>query len=108
MLDRRLHPSAHPLRPLRLAQTPVYVDRGYCPGGRWERILRTIHDQPLTETEILRAVHDGRYPRRIERRKIHAALIAMTRQGLTARLPGSPAPFTATAHGVRILHGEAA
>ncbi|OMG60244.1 hypothetical protein [Brevundimonas sp. ZS04] len=108
MLDRRSHPSAHPLPPLRLAQTPVYVDRGYCPGGRWERILRTIHDQPLTETEILRAVHDGRYPRRIERRKIHAALIAMTRQGLTARLPGSPAPFTATAHGVRILHGEAA
>ena len=108
MLDRRLHPSAHPLPPLRLAQTTVYVDRGYCPGGRWERILRTIHDRPLTETEILRAVHDGRYPRRIERRKIHAALIAMTRQGLTARLPGSPAPFTATAHGVRILHGEAA
>lgn len=104
--DAPVRPPAPALTPS--APPPAYVDRGYHPGGRWERILRTIQDRPLTESEILRAIHDGRYPRKIERRKVYAALGAMTRHGLTARLPGRPPAFTATAHGVRLLHDPAA
>lgn len=87
---------------------PCYVAQGYRPGGRWERILRVVRARAGTESEILHAIHDGRYSRKAERRKIHFAIDAMTRQGLLVRLPGGPAAFTATAHGVRTLeHGDA-
>ncbi|MGH7018574.1 MAG: hypothetical protein ACREEY_01760 [Brevundimonas sp.] len=75
---------------------------GYVPGGRWERILRLIRNQPLTRAEIFDALRTDETVLRVERRKVHFALSEMMRRGLIA---WTPFGFVATAQGALELDG---
>ncbi len=70
------------------------------PGQRRHRVLQAAANVPLTEAEIYDLVREGRHKPRIERRKVHWAIILMIRQGYLRRASGSPATYLATSKGL--------
>lgn len=67
------------------------------PGGRWHRVLTPLATGALTVAELLRATDPGHHPRKVERLRIHRALLAMERTGLIES--AGPWGWTATARG---------
>lgn len=55
------------------------------PGGRWSRILAECRHQARTQAQLLNALHDGRYSRNREAKKIRAACMDLQDRGLLAR-----------------------
>jgi hypothetical protein len=65
--------------------TPRYPRGELAPGGRWERLLRRLHDDgPLFMNRLLIATDPGHHDREVERLKVKAALRALYRRGLIA------------------------
>jgi len=55
------------------------------PGGRWSRILTQCRGRARTAAQLLNALHDGRYSRNRERKKIGAACLDLQDRGLLTR-----------------------
>lgn len=55
------------------------------PGGRWSRVLTQCRDRARTIHQLLNALHDGRYSRNRERKKITAACLDLQSRGLLTR-----------------------
>ncbi len=76
---------------------PRYPRGRLAPGGRWERLLRCLHNAgPMGMNRLLNATDPGHYDREAERVKVKAALRAMFRRGL---ITAAPAGWTITPEG---------
>lgn len=81
----------------------MYSSEVIFPGQRRHRVLQAAAKAPLTEAGIYAVVGEGRHKPRIERRKVHWAIILMIRQGYLRRVSGSPATYMATSKGLAEL-----
>lgn len=81
----------------------------YRPGGRWERVLRSMvrHGRPMTRADLLPDAMnpDGKYSRQTERQKLARALRAMAFTGLVHCTPrgAMPSLWIPTASGERAV-----
>lgn len=86
---------------------PRYPRGRLAPGGRWERLLRRLHnDGPMGMNRLLNATDPGHYDREAERVKVKAALRAMFRRGL---ITSAPTGWAITPEGrvaLANLHGD--
>lgn len=58
------------------------------PGGRWERLLRTLSENVLPTGQLVRATNPGVRTHKSERMRVSRSLQNMARLGLVENVPG--------------------